>query len=244
MALVDIGPSAQSAVPALIMALDDTKGAVTVAAAGALGRIGKAAVPELVKKLKEPQFQQLVATVLAEIGPDAAEAAPGLLELAKSGGPETRREAILALAQIGPAAKQTAPELIKLLNDESFPFRGAVAFALGKMEAKEAIPALKQVVDAPKDSMLRLSSIWALLQFDPNNPEYAAIAVPRLAAALTDERPRVRKEVATTLGRLGAQAAKAVPDLQKALNDEIPEVRVEVIAALADIGRGCCGSRS
>jgi HEAT repeat protein len=84
--------------------------------------------------------------------------------------------------------------------------------------------------------MLRLTSIWALLQFDPQNPDYAAIAVPRLAAALTDERPRVRKEAAASLGRLGDKAGKSVPQLQKALQDEVPEVRVEVIAALAEMG--------
>jgi len=75
-----------------------------------------------------------------------------------------------------------------------------------------------------------------LLQFEPGNDEYAKIAVPRLALALSADQPRVRKESAVTLGKLGVKAASAVPELQKALKDEVLDVRIEAIVALSEIG--------
>ena len=84
--------------------------------------------------------------------------------------------------------------------------------------------------------MLGLTSIWALLQLEPNNEDYAKIAVPRLVAALTNDRPRVRLEAATTLGKLGPQSKSAVAALQKSLKDDHHEVRVESLVALAEIG--------
>jgi HEAT repeat protein len=223
-------------VEALVAALDDSIGSVTIAAAGALGRIGKPAVPSLIEKLKAPHFQQLVSTVLGEMGADAADAVPALQNLLNSKDAEARREAIIALAEIGPAAKTAVPDLIKILDEKEFPNRGAAAYALGKIGAKEATNVLKSAVETPDDPMLRLASIWALLQFDPANDDYAKIAVPRLIAALSSERPRIRKEAAVTLGKLGAKSASAVADLQKALGDQVLEVRIDAIAALAEIG--------
>ena len=235
-ALGDIGPNAKNSVPALVSALDDPAGSVTLSAIESLGKIGKASVPALVEKLKAVHFQHLATTVLGEIGPDASEAVPSLTGLLNTKDTELRREVILTLAAIGPASKTAVPELIKIVEDKQSTVRPAAAYALGRIGAKEAASVLKNSLDAPNDPMLGLASIWALLQLDPNNEDYAKIAVPRLAAALTSDRPRVRREAATTLGKLGPQAKSAVAALQKSLKDDDHEVRVESLVALAEIG--------
>jgi HEAT repeat protein len=158
-----------------------------------------------------------------------------LTEVLSSKDADTRREAAVAIALIGHSAESAVPSLIKLMDDKSFAYRGAAAYALGKIGSKSATEALTKALDAD-DSMLRLTSVWALLQLDPDNAEYAKIAVPRLAGALSVDRPRVRREAAITLGKLGSKSSSAVKDLQKALNDEVPDVRLEAIIALAEIG--------
>lgn len=234
-----VGPAAEQAVPALISALDDASGAVTLDVAMALGRIGKPAVPALIEKMKVPGYQQLIAGVLEDVGPDASAAVPALTGLVAASNPELSREAIMALAAIGPASESAVPELTKVVKDPKSTVAPAAAFALGRIGSKQACPALKDSLNAPNNPMLRLASVWALLQLEPNNEEYIRIGVPRLAEALSSERPRVRREAATTLGRIGQKAKSAVPALQKALKDEDPEVRMESLVALAEIGPDC-----
>ncbi|WP_010585918.1 HEAT repeat domain-containing protein [Schlesneria paludicola] len=234
-----IGPAAEKAVPALITALDDASGSVTLDVAMALGRIGKPAVPALIEKLKTPGYQQLIAGVLEDVGPNASAAVPALTGLVSAGNPELSREAIMALAAIGPAASSAVPELSKVLKDPKSTVAPAAAFALGRIGAKQACPALRESLNAPNNPMLRLASVWALLQLEPNNEEYIKIGVPRLAEALSSDRPRVRREAATTLGRIGQKAQSAVPALRKSLKDEDPEVRMESLVALAEIGPDC-----
>jgi HEAT repeat protein len=62
------------------------------------------------------------------------------------------------------------------------------------------------------------------------------VAVPLLAKALANPLPRVRREAAVSLGKLGPKSKAAVDELRIALGDESPDVRLEVIVALAEIG--------
>jgi HEAT repeat protein len=235
--LGEIGPPAKDAVPNLVAALDDASGSVTLDAVHALARIGKPAVPALIERLERPEFQLLVAAVLEQMGPDAAPAVDSLTELLSSGDLELKREALLALAAIGPDAKSSVPELLKILKDEKSPVRPAAAYALGRIGDKRAVSALEEAVDSD-NALLGLASIWALFQFDPEREDYIRIAVPRLTDALAAERPRIRREAATTLARIGVKAKEAVPALQKSLKDEDPGVRMESLVALAEIGPG------
>lgn len=235
-ALGDIGPAAKAATPDLIADLSDPDAQVKLSAERALVKIGKGAVPALVASLKDEKLHSLVTPILGEIGPDAKDAVPALQGLLQSKDSGAKREAILALAAIGADARQTAPELIKSLSDKQFPNRPAAAFALGKMGVKEAVPALKEAMAEKDNPILRLASVWALLQIDPSNADYAKSAVPQLTDALENENPEIRREAARTLGRIGAMAKTAVPALQKRLSDPVEPVRRESLIALAEIG--------
>lgn len=235
-ALGEIGPEAKAAIPVLVAGLEDKDQHVKLSAEQSLRKIGKPAVPALIEGLKKESLQQEILPILAEIGPDAAEAVPALTSLLSTKNTETRREVIIALAGIGEAAKPTSAELIKYLSDKQFPSRPAAAFALGKIKASSAIPVLKDALQNSTDSLLQLASVWALLQFDPQNEEYITLAIPRLTKALENEKPEVRREAIKSLGHLGARAKGSVAELQKGLKDKDPEIRRETLIALAEIG--------
>ena len=144
--------------------------------------------------------------------------------------------AILALASIGADAKPTVPALIKSLENKQYSARPAAAFALGRIGAKEAVPALKNSLNTPDSPFLRLASIWALLQIEPDNKEYEATALPLLTTALDGDRADIRLEAAKALARMGVRAKSAAPALRSRLADKDPNVRREALVALAEIG--------
>lgn len=235
-ALGDIGPTAKSAAPVLISSLGDADPQVRFSAEQSLIKMGKAVVPALMEGLKNEKLHAVVSPVVAAIGPDASAAVPALAAMIRSKDPEIRREAILALAAIGPDARSTVPEMIKLLEDPQSTNRPAAAYALGRLGAKEAVPALKKALVEKEIPVLHLAAAWALLQIDPSNDQYATEALPLLTSALENEMPQIRREAARTLARLGAKAKSSVAALQKRLSDQDPQVRREVLIALGEIG--------
>jgi HEAT repeat protein len=91
------------------------------AAADALGRIGAAAVPELVVALEnsDPAVRHKAVGVLGRIGPDATAAVPSLVKLLNDPDPEVRKATVRTLGQIGPAAKDAVPDLVETLLQPS-----------------------------------------------------------------------------------------------------------------------------
>ena len=235
-AIGQLGPEAKSAIPTLIGFLADSDVQIAFVTEQSLQQIGKPSISALIEGLKDDKRRMSVVRVITGIGPDAADAVPQLAPLLQNANPELQREVVLALAAIGSAAKSTAPELIKLLEDAKFPFRQVAAFALGKLRVSESVPSLKRSLEVPNNAILRLASVWALIQIDPSNEELVSIAVPQLISALDNEKPQIRTEAARTLGQLGARSKGAVSGLQKKLTDSNSDVRREALVALAEIG--------
>jgi HEAT repeat protein len=75
--------------------------------------------------------ENLAFLALGAIGPDAAEAVPGLTEALHDGQWAVRRQAAISLGDIGPAAKSALPELDKLKKDAHKPVAQA-AIEAGK----------------------------------------------------------------------------------------------------------------
>lgn len=231
-----IGPSAGAAIPALSKALADPVGAVTLSAADALGRMGSPAIPVLIQKLRDPGLRPLIAHVLGEMGENAAEATPTLVEFINDKNIATQRAVLLSLAGIGPKANLAVVPLLELLNKQGHPARAGAAYALTKIGATDAIPVLKKTTNVEGDPLLSMVSAWALVTFDPKNEEYVSAAMPKLIDALGGERPLARLESARTLALIGPRAASAVPALMKAAQSDDPELRIEALSALAEIG--------
>lgn len=88
-------------------------------AADSLGRIGDAAVPELVIALEDPDrdVRAQAARALARMGPQAEDAIPALIEALDDDDKEVRQGAARALGQIGPLAEEAVPALVQALKD-------------------------------------------------------------------------------------------------------------------------------
>lgn len=133
-------------------------------------------------------------------------------------------QAASALVAIGTPAYEP---LTKALTGASWISRANAAWALGALDAKEAVPAL---VEALKDSDagVREQVAWALGAIGDRR------AVDGLIGALSDSAAGVRKQAAWALGALGD--SRAVTALTRSLKDPDAGVRKQSAWALGAIG--------
>jgi HEAT repeat protein len=106
--LREFGPAAKPALPALLQALQDKDDAVAVAVAEAVWHIGQRketrAVLRRALKSKNSTVRQQAASILRQMGKQARDAVPSLLEAAKDSNLAVRFETIRALQNIDPEA--------------------------------------------------------------------------------------------------------------------------------------------
>jgi len=184
-------------VPALLLC------AMTVSAAPAPER-----VPDLVKALKngKPGERVIAAEALGELGPKAAGAIPGLVEVIRDtptpdpSEPEWSREESAAhfllmaswdaLECIGPKA---VPALIDLLAHQDVEIRGRAAAALEVIGAgaADAVPALIKRLNEGENQWVYLNALKALAAIGPK----AEAAVPTLIKTVLDPQASVPKGV-------------------------------------------------
>ena len=173
-----------------------------------IGREAKAILPQIVKALDDADTQVFsnAITAIAEIGPDAKDAIPALMDLMdgrKGRGfrPKDREQALYraayALSRIGAEAR---PGLLAALKGEDTSLRRGAAKALGMTgpDAKDAVPALIENL-GHDDETLRRDAVEALVLIGP-------AAVESLIASLRFPDPRLREGSARALGELGAGA--------------------------------------
>jgi HEAT repeat protein len=205
----------------------------------AFASLGPKVVPLAIKALKDPNAtrRERALQVLARLGADAAPAAPELAEVIKTGTPQHKTEALYVVAAIGAKADATAvAAAVAALGDADPQVKMAAEYAVGKIgpAAKDALPALRQLAGSD-DELVKLSSVWAMLQIGTMNDEQLKMALPMLGTALSNQREFVRVEAAMSLGKLGKSAAAALPALEKALQDPSPSVRAAAAEAIKQI---------
>lgn len=208
----------------------------------AFASLGPKVVPLAIKALKDPSpaRRERALQVLARIGAAAAPATPELVEVVKSGTPVQKAEALYVFAAIGPKADAAAvAAVVGALADADPQVKLAAGYAVGKIgpAAKEALPALKQLA-ASDDDLLKLSSIWAMLEIGAMSDDLNKMALPLLTGALGNAREIIRVEAAMSLGKLGKAAASALPALEKSLQDSSPAVRSAAAEAVKQIKGG------
>jgi vesicle coat complex subunit len=110
LALADLGPAAKDATPSLIHTLRLTTD-LRVPIVVALGKIGKAAVPELSFLLKDndPARRYDALWAMANIGADAREAVPGILKALEDKDQDVRAKALYALFRVYPESVLSVP---------------------------------------------------------------------------------------------------------------------------------------
>ena len=146
---------------------------------------------------KEIDVRESAAEALGEIGPDAKDAIPTLIDLLQDREVYVRKSAANALGEIGLHAKEAVPALITALGDEDSWVRVYTAEALGKIGAKEAVPALIGALE-DEDNYVRRHATEALGEIGPD----AKDAVPALIKLLEDEDKYVQGKAVTALKKI------------------------------------------
>jgi HEAT repeat protein len=153
--LIQIGPDAAPAIPALVMTLDDSDPNLRREALFTLGAIGPAsasATDAIAAKLtdSDADVQHAACYALGKTGPDAKAALPKLRVAMQSDDEFMRLAAVWASLKISlddeDLKKKAVPYLVKGLSDDREQLRVECAYLLGELGevAKAAIPALKK----------------------------------------------------------------------------------------------------
>jgi HEAT repeat protein len=143
LAIGQIGPPAESAVPALVEALKTERSyrplRTPPIAALALGRIGAAAAPALVRISGDPRprVRTSAALALGFIGAPARSASSALHALLEDAEPEVRHSAALGLIAMGELDRQIVPFLIEMLEDDDHMVRQPAIEALLRIAPEE-----------------------------------------------------------------------------------------------------------
>jgi HEAT repeat protein/tRNA A37 threonylcarbamoyladenosine biosynthesis protein TsaE len=199
---------------ALIQALSDDNARVRIQAAYTLSYVG----------IKTPEEEN--------------EASRKLSRLFSDEDPTVRQNAVYTYGIIGQSpTDEELSLLINLLRDNNISVRHRAAEALGRLKARAALDALKQMVYDEKYADSWASAIWAILQIEPsfsevikeNNWEYPYIM------QLSDDDIDNRRVAVDVLGRIGTE--KSIPVLKEMYRDydESSDIRGKLYYAIQDI---------
>lgn len=210
---------------------------------GTYGPTARSAVPALIAALNanDWQLRALAADALVRIDPDPDRVAPPLIETFAEDASADYRNAVIepvarALATLGRGA---VPHLRRALADPRFTVRLGAAEALGALgpDAQEALPALASAVRDDDHLFVRTAAAQALERIDPDQaPDLARPLIDALVSQLGSDDPLERLDAATALREMGPAAAAAVPALMERLRDEQRAIRMAAMYALGAVG--------
>lgn len=188
------------------------------------------AVADLVAGLKNWNAKDRLAAVerLGDLGPAAAEAAPHLVHVLRTGDVDLRLNATLALGRLG---KSAVPHLVQSLKDSNSDVRYHAVWAVGLIGPEAAETAGAAVVKALEDKQddVRRKAAESLGRMAPA----VEGAVPALAKALKDESADVQQAAVDALGRHGAEGTKELLIVLAKPTDLRPRV-VQTLGKLHD----------
>jgi len=196
----------------------------------AVERFGRRAIPVIVERARcrtpcKDDVHYLLGAVLSGMGPERADAGPGLLGIAtdRSASPQAARGALLMIAKLGADGSALEADLLRERERAPYLSRWIDEALVGiHSQAAGAIFA-QRLVDEPNAIALRdLAEIG----------KAGRDAGPAVMAIL-ERAPGLRPEAIKTLGYIGYQPA--VPALVAALDDPV-DVRV-ALASTAALGR-------
>jgi HEAT repeat protein len=121
--LITMGEPAVPAVTGLLRSGTPAERTLAANTLWGMGARAKAAVPDLVEALGDPDSSLRVAAAMAleNMGPAAADAVPALTKAIGAREPAVRQAAVKALGAIGPAAEAALPTLTRALRRGSWP---------------------------------------------------------------------------------------------------------------------------
>ena len=209
------------------------------AAAEAMGKFGRPAVASLLPLLKSKNEEVVTNGVqaLGEIGPDAKDAIPDLIDLMKRQKSNYRIAYPLAdtFGMIGrPAAQPVLGLLREAWRTGDTVLIGESINSLGKIGPDAAI-SVPDLMDSYNrgNSYVRRYAAEALGRIGPK----ASDALPMLIRGLADDERSVRKDVSLAIGRIGVGVPEVVQPLIDMLSDSDAGVRMYASAGLVRVGK-------
>jgi HEAT repeat protein len=240
----------ERSVEPLVAALKDTDSTVRDYAVLALKMIGGPAVEFLVEALKDKRTEVRIAAAETlegiwdmhryNVRPPAMPL-KNLVVALKDEDRGVRQSVEYTLETINPhwmkteGAKEAIPALVEALKDENPRVRAHTADALGLIKDVSALePLVTALID--RESLVRATAKRALKEIDARwmHSEVVKNSVPVLLAALKDDDPFIRGEVAELLGKIGD--VQAIGSLVIAIEDKDYYVRSWAASALGQIG--------
>lgn len=238
------GKPTPEALDAVRIALQHEHVLLNLAAMDALRRFGVDGLPVLVGALEagSAQMRQFACVALAELGTNAAVAAPLLAGLLETGGPDLQAKAATTLAFAGPGGIAWLTQTLSSTNQHT---RQWAAYGLGLSgpAGVSAVPALIPLALGDPRPATREAALRALVKVDWSSPEVVrllldaaesreeSLALPalegianrprairenlgRLEALLEHPSPLRRAAAARAIGQGGRHAAAAIPRLR------------------------------
>jgi HEAT repeat protein len=234
-ALVAIRPGPQVMMPLFERIMENSDETAQMRILNAVAEAGEAAVPGLIRALRNERVAYWACIVLREIGPAAKAAVPALIETLKSPRPDVRREAVLALGTMNDDALPAVPQIAALLGDEHA--ATAATFVLGQLGKIPADAEAKIRANAKSDDKtLATVSLWAMVRVHPEDKELRRAATEKLVEYLKDKDPFVRVAAARALGALPPAPEITLPILEKMLKDADAATAQYALDALASLG--------
>jgi HEAT repeat protein len=234
-ALIQAGPEARKAVPALIGLFRDRDSTfLHPLAAVALARIGPDAVPQLGKMLADEAetIRGGCALALGLIGPSARPAVGALTTALADRTSVVRFAAAQALGRIGSPARTALPALRKALADSDSSVRVGAAQALFLIAGDtRGVPVLAAEVRDAKGTATS-AAIAVLAEMGPKAKEAAK---DLQALAHKAGQPALRLQSAEAWYRVSGDSA-ALAVVEKALADPSAELRRSAVATLGSLG--------
>jgi len=243
MALREIGPAAQAALPSLLEALREDSPRIRSASLFALGTIG-ANSPDIVEPLivalqdEDENVREFAAGALGEHKGNSEPIVAALLTAMDDESWWFRREVVRAFGSMDAKIPGVVPALIRALDDEHDWVREQAAEALGKAgpETSEVIPALIEAL-SDTDPLVQWHCARALGAFG----EKARDAIPALTQAMLtknhgNEAYYAEPDCVAALRAVGADLTLVVPPLADALNSDNRRDWAGAARALGAIG--------
>lgn len=234
--LGDLGPDhKEKLIPVLTEALSDPDHGVRGQAAESLAKVDgplDPAISTIVELIKEanvvydddfPVHLDIISAV-EDLGIDARETIPSLIESLGQGGTHRQCSVANALAAMGPAAEPALVPLGVALRDGEavgYPFVHQ-SWCVSDDAAKALVAigdrSIPILIDALVDDHPRVRANAANALGDL--PSSAERALPKLIELLTDGDPSVRSNAAWAMGKFGQDARTAIPELVAILFDD------------------------
>jgi len=224
----------QTVAPLVVKLLNDSDPTVAMRALSTFVEGGVEVVPALRDTLKLREARYWACIALSELGPQAKDAVPNLIEVLADDRPEIRLQATIALGEIGPDAKPAVGALNKLVDDPFESVRATAVFALGRIGDPAALDALKKAAMAT-DPLQRMLASWALARVNRSDAQQLEEAIQRLVAGLGDKDRAIAHMAAKALADLEVDPTKVRPLVEKMIAAN-PETSERVLNAFASLG--------